>query len=65
MDEMNLGEMIETSMKEIAKDKAREAIANTDTDEENNNDGESYDDLFNYDQGPISDKDYQEFFDMQ
>lgn len=58
-EEMNLGSMIEASLREIVKDKEREAnIDVEDTDED--------DSLFNYDQDEeLEDKDYEEYENMQ
>lgn len=58
-EEMNLGSMIEASLREIVKDKEREAnIDVEDTDED--------DSLFNYDQSEeLEDKDYEEYENMR
>lgn len=58
-EEMNLGSMIEASLREIVKDKEREAnIDVEDTDED--------DSLFNYDQSEeLEDRDYEEYENMR
>lgn len=57
-EEMNLGNMIEASLREIVKDKEREAnidIEDSDEDE----------DLFNYEHPELTEEDYQEYEDMK
>ena len=57
-EEMNLGNMIEASLREIVKDKEREA--NIDVE-----DSDKDEDLFNYEHPELTEEDYQEYEDMK
>lgn len=54
-EEMNLGNMIEASLREISKDKEREAQIDVDDSDE------SEDDLMNYEAKELTDEDFEEF----
>lgn len=57
-EEMNLGNMIEASLREIVKDREREA--NIDVEDSNEDE-----DLFNYEHPELTEEDYQEYEDMK
>lgn len=57
-EEMNLGNMIEASMRQINEDRKREAIIDTD-----DSDGET-EDIMNYEVNPLTEEDYLEFDDL-
>lgn len=57
-EEMNLGNMIEASLREIVKDKEREANIDVEDSDED-------EDLFNYEHPELTEKDYQEYEDMK
>lgn len=54
-EEMNLGNMIEASLREISKDKEREAQIDVEDSDE------SEDDLMNYETKELTDEDFEEF----
>lgn len=55
---MNLGNMIEASLREIVKDKEREANIDVEDSDED-------EDLFNYEHPELTEEDYQEYEDMK
>lgn len=57
-EEMNLGNMIEASLREIVKDKEREANIDVEDSDED-------EDLFNYEHPELTEEDYQEYEDMK
>lgn len=57
-EEMNLGNMIEASLREIVKDKEREAKIDVEDSDED-------EDLFNYEHPELTEEDYQEYEDMK
>lgn len=57
-EEMNLGNMIEASLREIVKDKEREANIDVEDSDED-------EDLFNYEHTELTEEDYQEYEDMK
>lgn len=57
-DEMNLGNMIEASLREIVKDREREANIDVEDSDED-------EDLFNYEHPELTEEDYQEYEDMK
>ena len=57
-EEMNLGNMIEASLREIVKDKEREANIDVEDSDED-------EDLFNYEHPDLTEEDYQEYEDMK
>lgn len=57
-EEMNLGNMIEASLREIVKDKEREANIDVEDSDED-------EDLFNYEHPKLTEEDYQEYEDMK
>lgn len=57
-EEMNLGNMIEASLREIVKDKEREANIDVEDSDED-------EDLFNYEHPELAEEDYQEYEDMK
>lgn len=57
-EEMNLGNMIEASLREIVKDKEREANIDVEDSDED-------EDLFNYEHLELTEEDYQEYEDMK
>lgn len=57
-EEMNLGNMIEASLREIVKDREREANIDVEDSDED-------EDLFNYEHPELTEEDYQEYEDMK
>lgn len=57
-EEMNLGNMIEASLREIVKDREREANIDVEDSDED-------EDLFNYEHSELTEEDYQEYEDMK
>ena len=57
-EELNLGNMIEASLREIVKDKEREANIDVEDSDED-------EDLFNYEHPELTEEDYQEYEDMK
>jgi hypothetical protein len=55
---MNLGNMIEASLREIVKDREREANIDVEDSDED-------EDLFNYEHPELTEEDYQEYEDMK